>query len=377
MESQRLDEIRIEAIELRHVRMRLKSPFRTSFGVEHDRDCIIILIRGEGLEGWGECVAGEFPGYSYETVGTAWHIFETFFIPKILKAGLQSAGDLHEILGEYKGHPLARAGLEMAIWDLDGKRRDQPLQALLGGVKKSIPVGVSVGIQPTATEMIERVREYLEAGYGRIKIKIAPGHDLKVVNAVREAFPGILLQVDANAAYEVGDMNRLSGLDAFDLQLIEQPFAEDDLLDHARFQAMIQTPVCLDESIGNRRHARQALEIDACRVINIKPGRVGGLSEAVAIHDLCLESGVPVWCGGMLETGIGRASNLAVASLPGFTMPSDISASDRYYEQDIALPLFTLNADSTIDVPKGPGLGVEVDRAALEHFTLRREPFDS
>jgi O-succinylbenzoate synthase len=248
---------------------------------------------------------------------------------------------------------------------------------LLGGVKKSVPVGVSVGIQPTATEMIERVREYLEAGYGRIKIKIAPGHDLKVVNAVREAFPGILLQVDANAAYEVGDMDRLSGLDAFDLQLIEQPFAEDDLLDHARFQAMIQTPVCLDESIGNRRHARQALEIDACRVINIKPGRVGGLSEAVAIHDLCLESGVPVWCGGMLETGIGRASNLAVASLPGFTMPSDISASDRYFEQDIALPLFTLNADSTIDVPKGPGLGVEVDRAALEHFTLRREQFDT
>ena len=305
--------------------MRLKSPFRTSFGVEHDRDCLIMKISGDGLDGWGECVAGEFPGYSYETAGTAWHVLQDFFIPKILGEKLQSARDVEKYLHEYKGHPLARAGLEMAIWDLEGKRRGQPVWALLGGVKSRIPVGVSIGIQPTAAEMIQRVQEYLELGYGRIKIKIAPGHDLDVVAAVRKAFPDILLQVDANAAYVVGDIERLSGLDAYHLQLIEQPFAEDDLLDHAQFQSEIRTPVCLDESIGNRRHARQALAIKACQVINIKPGRVGGLTEAVAIHDICHESGLPVWCGGMLETGIGRASNLAVASLPGFTMPSDIS----------------------------------------------------
>lgn len=367
-----MDDLQIETVELRHVRMRLKSPFRTSFGVEHDRDCIIIRVHAGGLDGWGECVAGEFPGYSYETAGTAWHVLEEFFLPAIMKTPLRSARDLGRALAAYKGHPLARAGLEMAIWDLEGKLRGESLTAMFGGEKRRIPVGVSIGIQPTKAEMIKRVEEYLALGYGRIKVKIAPGHDLDVVAAVREVFPGIALQVDANAAYSIDDAGRLAGLDAYDLQLIEQPFAEDDLLDHARFQAEIESSVCLDESIGNRRHARQALEIGACRVINIKPGRVGGLTEAIAIHDLCLEAGMPVWCGGMLETGIGRAANLGLASLPGFTLHSDISASARYYELDLALPLFELNQDSTIDVPQGEGLGVTIDAEVLDKFTLRQ-----
>jgi O-succinylbenzoate synthase len=377
MENQPLDELQIEMIELRHVRMRLKAPFRTSFGIEHDRDCIIIRTHAAGIDGWGECVAGEFPGYSYETVGTAWSILSEFFNPAVLAGSLREPGDLATLLKAYKGHPLARAGLEMSIWDLIGKQQARSLRALLGGEKDRISVGVSIGIQPTIAEMIQRVGEYLELGYSRIKIKIGPGNDLPVVAAVRQAFPEILLQVDANAAYSIEDADRLGKLDAFQLQLVEQPFAEDDLLDHARYQASITTPVCLDESIGNRRHARQALEIDACRVINIKPGRVGGLTEAVAIHDLCLKAGVPVWCGGMLETGIGRAANLALASLPGFTMHSDISASARYYPQDIASPLFELNPDSTINVPQGEGLGVEVDMDALDGFTIRREIFSA
>ncbi|MEJ2011452.1 MAG: o-succinylbenzoate synthase [Anaerolineales bacterium] len=370
-----MDELRVESVELYHVRMRLKSPFRTSFGIEHDRDCIIIRADCGGEHGWGECVAGEFPGYSYETAGTAWHVLQDFFLPILLETPLESPKALGSALNAYKGHPLARAGLEMALWDLQGKLDGQSLQAMLGGVKERVPVGVSIGIQPTLAAMFQRVEEYLAQGYGRIKIKIAPGNDLEVVAGVRGAFPGIALQVDANAAYAIEDGARLAGLDEFDLQLIEQPFAEDDLLDHARFQDQIQTPVCLDESIGNRRHARQALAIDACRVINIKAGRVGGLTEAVAIHDLCLEAGIPVWCGGMLETGIGRSANLALASLPGFTLHSDISASARYYEQDIATPLFTLNPDSTIDVLQDPGLGVEIDVHALQQFSLQHQAF--
>jgi len=351
--------------------MQLVSPFRTSFGVELDRDCIIVRVGAGEHEGWGECVAGEFPGYSYETAGTAWHIMQDFLIPAMLRTTLSAPGDVCAAWSEYKGHPLARAGLEMAVWDLAGRVTSTSLRDLLGGTGERDKVGVSIGIQPSAEEMVQRVGEYRTQGYGRIKLKIAPENDLPIVAAVREAYPDIPLQVDANSAYSRKDFEHLRGLDAFNLQLIEQPFAEDDLLDHARFQAMISTPVCLDESIGNLRHARQALEIDACRVINIKQGRVGGLTEALAIHDLCRQAGVPVWCGGMLETGIGRAANLALASLPGFTMPGDISASSRYYHEDLAQPLFELNPDSTIDVPQGAGLGVQVDRDALDRFTLR------
>ena len=368
MERRPLDKIKLSNIELRHVRMDLKSPFRTSFGVEQERDCLVICLAGEGIEGWGECVAGDRPGYSYETTGTAWHVLTDFLIPLIHKEQPASIEALLGCFSGIKGHPQARACLEMAYWDFLGKRQGLSLRSMLGGQKESIAVGVSIGIQNSPELMIEKVESYLRQGYGRIKLKIEPGNDLQVVEAVRNAYPG-------NAAYKVTDSDHLIKLDLFELELIEQPFAEDDLIDHAALQKDIKTPVCLDESILSRRHARQALQIHACRVINIKPARVGGLSEAVAIHDLCFANGVPVWCGGMLETGIGRASNLAVASLPGFTLHSDISASERYYDHDIAHPLFELNPDSTIDVPVAPGLGIEIDLKALELFTLRSQSF--
>jgi o-succinylbenzoate synthase len=271
-----------------------------------------------------------------------------------------------------RGHPMAKAGLELALWDLQGKREGRSLRDLLGGERQRVDVGVSVGIQASPDALVRTVDGYLAQGYRRIKIKIKPGRDVADAVAVRRAHPAIRLQVDANSAYTLDSAPALRPLDDLGLLLIEQPLAEDDLWDHRVLQAQFRTPICLDESILSVRHARHALEMGACRVINIKPGRVGGLSEAVAIHDLCLARDVPVWCGGMLETGIGRAGNLALASLPGFTLPGDISATDRYYAQDITLDRFTLNADSTIDVPTGPGLGVTVDETALARFTLSR-----
>ncbi|HEY44202.1 MAG TPA: o-succinylbenzoate synthase [Anaerolineae bacterium] len=367
--------MKIEYIELRHIRMQLRAPFETSFGVELDRDCIILQLRGEGLVGWGECVAGITPGYSYETTMTAWHVLSDFFIPRILGFEISEVEDLRHRLSVYKGHPLARAGLEMALWDVFAQVNRKPLSMVLGGVQPRVPVGVSVGIQKDPETLVDVVGEYIKQGYDRVKIKIKPGRDVGDVHAVRTAFPDLKLQVDANSAYTIEDTALMEALDEYGLLLIEQPLAEDDLIDHGRLQARLKTPICLDESILSMRHARQALEIEACRVINIKPGRVGGLSEAKAIHNLCFESKIPVWCGGMLETGIGRASNLAIASLPGFTLPGDISASERYYAEDIAEPPFMLNPDSTIDVPKAPGLGVNVIIERLERVSLRHEIF--
>ena len=365
--------MRIERIELHHISMRLKNTFITSFGEELDRECVLVRAFSEGQEGWGECVASREPGFSYETVETAWHILHDFFIPAILNRPISHPRDLKQRLQAFKGHPLARAGLEMALWDLRGKLDGKCLRALLGGEKHRVPVGVSVGIQENPEAMIERVGEYLHNGYNRIKIKIKPGADLEVVRAVRDCYPNINLQVDANAAYTLRDTTLFKDLDSLGLSMIEQPLAEDDLIDHAELQAQINTPLCLDESIRNRRHAGQAIAIKACKVINIKSGRVGGLSEAMEIHNLSIGEGIPVWCGGMLETGIGRAANLALASLPGFTFPGDISATDRYYDPDIAEPRFTLNSDSTIDVPDKPGLGVDVIHDELERVTLKVE----
>ncbi len=364
--------LKIDSVELRLVRMQLIAPFETSFGVERDRDCLILKIDSEGAMGWGECVAVRNPGYSYETTETAWHILTEFFIPEILSKRLQSVEDLRNRLRIFKGHPLARAGLELAIWDLLGVTSGRSLQDLLGGVVPQVPVGVSVGIQEDADTLVKVVGEYVVQGYRRVKLKIKPGRDVHEVRAVREAFPDLPLQVDANAAYDLEDIDIFKALDEFQLLLIEQPLAEDDLVDHSSLQAQLQTPICLDESILSVRHTRQALQIDACRVVNIKQARIGGLQEALAVHDLCHAASIPVWCGGMLETGIGRAANLALASLPGFQLPGDISATDRYYNVDIAVPRFHLNADSTIDVPTGLGLGVSVDLDALERFTLRK-----
>jgi O-succinylbenzoate synthase len=364
--------MRIEQITLHHLRMPLVAPFETSFGRSTERECLLIIVRADGLTGYGECAADYNPGYSYETTGTAWHVLKDFVAPLLLGEDVREAEDFQQRVHPIKGHQLAKAGVEMALWDLIGKREGKSLRDLLGGVHDRVPVGVSVGLQETPDALVRTVERYLSQGYGRIKIKIKPGRDVEDATAVRHAFPQVRLQVDANSAYTLETGDGLLPLDELGLLLIEQPLAEDDLWDHARLQEKFRTPICLDETIVSSRHARQALEMGACRVINIKAGRVGGLSQGLAIHDLCRGRGVPVWCGGMLETGVGRASNLALASLPNFTLPGDISASDRYYQRDITHERFTLNPDSTIDVPTAPGLGVTVDEAALDTFTLNK-----
>lgn len=364
--------MKIERVDLYHLRMPLVSAFETSFGRIQSRECIILEVYSDGLVGYGECAADRDPGYSYETTGTAWHVLAEFIVPAILGQDFSSPAELHRLVDRVRGHFLAKAGLELALWDLFAKRQGCSLQMLLGGQRPQVEVGVSVGLQDSPQRLVEVVGDYLRQGYGRVKIKIKPGRDLQDTQAVRNAFPGIRLQVDANSAYTLESAAGLKPLDALDLLLIEQPLAEDDLWDHSRLQAQFSTPLCLDESILSARHARQALEMGACRVINIKPGRVGGLSQAVEIHNLCWRRGIPVWCGGMLETGVGRAANLALASLPGFSLPGDISASDRYYKIDITNQRFALNSDSTITVPTGPGLGVSIDPVVLKSYTLRK-----
>ncbi len=369
--------MKIENITLYHLRMPLVAPFETSFGRVTERECILIELRSQGLRGYGECVADRDPGYSYETAGTAWHILRDFIAPSVLSLQVDRPAQYRRIVRSIRGHQLAKAGMEMALWDLQGKREGRSLRDLLGGIYDQVEVGVSVGIQDNPDALVRTVAGYLDAGYRRIKIKIKPGRDVAESQALRQAFPGTALQVDANSAYTLETARSLLPLDELGFLLIEQPLAEDDLWDHSRLQEQFNTPLCLDESIHSARHARQALEMRACRVINIKAGRVGGLGEAVEIHNLCLEQNVPVWCGGMLETNIGRAANLALASLPGFVLPGDISASDRYYFQDITNETFHLNPDSTISVPSGHGLGVTIDSRALKTFTIDRLKIDS
>jgi O-succinylbenzoate synthase len=364
--------MKISSITLYHLSMALRSPFETSFGRSESRDCILIEARAADAIAVGECVADRDPGYSYETAGTAWHILRDYLIPAILDVELEGPGDLQARLQHVRGHNMAKAGLEMAVWDLQGKRTGRSLRHMLGGVRDRVDVGVSVGLQASPEALVKTVDGYLQQGYRRIKIKIKPGRDAADAQAVRRAFPNIRLQVDANSAYTLETASALKPLDDLDLLLIEQPLSEDDIWDHHYLQAQFRTPICLDESIVSARHARQALEMGSCRIINIKAGRVGGLSQAVAIHDLCRGKDVPVWCGGMLETGVGRASNLALASLPGFTLPGDISASDRYYLEDITDQKFSLEPDSTIRVPESPGLGVTLNARALQRVTQDR-----
>jgi O-succinylbenzoate synthase len=364
--------VKIERISLYHLRMPLQSPFETSFGRIETRDGLLVKAHAAGLVGYGECAADRDPGYSYETATTAWYVLTEFLVPAVLGQEVATSQDLQARLSFVRGHPMAKAGLEMAYWDLWGKAQGRSLSQMLGGERPSVAVGVSIGIQPSPQALVDTVAGYLQQGYGRIKIKIKPGRDVDEAQAVRDAFPRIRLQVDANSAYDLHTAQRLRALDDLNLLLIEQPLAEDDLWDHHRLQAQLRTPICLDETILSARHARQALEMDACRVINIKSGRVGGLGEALAIHGLCHARSVPVWCGGMLETGVGRAANLALASLPGFSLSGDISATDRYYAQDITLERFSLNPDSTIDVPTAPGLGVSIDEGALQRFSIEQ-----
>ncbi|NPA26544.1 MAG: o-succinylbenzoate synthase [Chloroflexi bacterium] len=368
--------MRIQSVTYYHVRMPLRFPFATSTASRTERDALILEVRdADGYVGWGEVVAGYAPHYSCETAWTAEHILGEFLIPALFDAPVDHPGDFTDRVQWVRGHRMARAGLEMALWDLYGKRLGRSLRDLLGGVRDRVPVGVSIGLQENPRALVERVGYYLNQGYRRIKLKIKPGYDVEFVRAVREAYPDIPLQVDANSAYDLDTAQTLRPLDDYQLLLIEQPLAHDDLWDHHKLQQVFRTPICLDESITSADKARKAIEMDAARVINIKVGRVGGLIEAVRIHDLAAQHDVPVWSGGMLETGIGRAANLALASLPNFRLPSDISATDRYYEMDITEERFALNDDSTITVPLGPGLGVRVNRDALAYYTLHSMTF--
>ncbi|MEI7847157.1 MAG: o-succinylbenzoate synthase [Chloroflexota bacterium] len=362
--------MKITKISLFPLSMPLVSHFETSFGRIHERECVLVKMEADGLVGWGECAADRDPGYSYETTGTVMHILEEFVLPLLIGEDVIDANDFQQRITPIRGHHLAKAGVEMALWDLLGKRDGKSLKEMLGGVKDAVDVGVSVGLQDTTADLVRVVDGYIANGYGRIKIKIKPGRDVSEAQAVRAAYPNIKLQVDANSAYSLETAHVLRPLDDLNLLLIEQPLFEDDIWDHRLFQKQLRTPICLDESVISPRHARYAIEMEACRIINIKPGRVAGLSQGVLIHDMCQQAGLPVWCGGMLETGIGRASNLAMASLPGFSLPSDISASDRYYTRDVTEERFVLNADSTISVPSGPGLGVHVDESAVQDFAF-------
>jgi O-succinylbenzoate synthase len=355
------EQLHLETVEIRLVRLPLNEPFETSFGRIDSRLVFVVAVEAGGLTGWGEVVAAEEPRYSYETVGTAHHVIRDYLAPAMLSLPVTNLGDLAARFAPFRGHNMAKAGLELAYMDLLARTSGQSLTQLIGGTLARIPVGVSLGIQPRLEQLLERVEHYLTLGYQRIKLKIKPGWDVEIVREVRRQHPEILLSVDANSAYALEDRDHLIALDDFRLLMIEQPLDHDDLIDHATLQSEMATPICLDESITGLRRAEQALDLGSCQIINIKIGRVGGYSQALAIHDLCYSKGIPVWCGGMLESGIGRAHNIALASLPGFSLPGDISASSRYFARDVIVPEVTVRTDGTVEVPRGAGLGFEID----------------
>ena len=355
--------------------MELVSPFTTSMGTEYDEEHIIVRVEADEIIGWGECVAEGNPFYCYETVQTAWHILQDFLIPSILRKNISSIDEAIKLFSNVRGHRMAKASLEAALWDVFAKAKNISLSKMLGGTRGKIDVGVSIGIQNSKSELIKKVNNYLGEGYKRIKIKISPGYDIQFIKALRKEFPEILLQVDANSAYSLKDVELFKEVDNYNLLLIEQPLGYEDIYDHSKLQKEIKTSICLDESIHSLDDTRAAIELDSCRVINIKPGRVGGFTESKLIHDYCASKNIPVWCGGMLESGIGRAGNVAIASLPHFTLPGDISASRRYYKEDIVDPEFTVNKDGTMDVPTGPGIGVEVNMKMLDKVTISKEYF--
>jgi o-succinylbenzoate synthase len=352
---------------LHRLQLPLVSPFRTSFGTEFARNALLVQIVGPDTVGWGECVADAEPLYSAEYSDGAQDVISRFLLPRLDPTRV-TASTLHRVFEPVSGNPMAKGAIEAAVLDAECRLHNQRLSARLGATKERVPSGVSVGIQDSIGALLDTVERYLADGYLRIKLKIEPGYDVEPVRAVRERFGDILLQVDANAAYSLADANQLAKLDPFDLLLIEQPLGEDDVPGHAQLAQMIRTPICLDESIHSVRAAVHAIEMKACRIINIKPGRVGGYLEAVKIHDLCLAAGIGVWCGGMLETGVGRAANVALAALPGFVFPGDTSASSRYFHRDVT-EAFVLQ-DGHLTVPTGAGIGVEPIADALKEFTV-------
>ncbi|MFJ1549879.1 o-succinylbenzoate synthase [Streptomyces sp. NPDC088246] len=359
--------MKVTGVELRTIKAPLVSPFRTSFGTETVREALLVRVVTDEAEGWGECGAGTAPQYSSQYTHAAADVLRRFLVPALVGVADLDAHRVAPALAAFKGHRMAKAALETAVLDADLRARGVPLAHALGAVRDRVPCGVSVGITESIPALLDAVAGYLDAGYLRIKLKIEPGWDIEPVRAVRERFGDILLQVDANAAYHRGDVRHLARLDPFALLMLEQPLAEDDLLGHAQLAKRITTPICLDESIVSARAAADALALGACHVVNIKPGRVGGYLEARRIHDVCAAHGIPVWCGGMLETGLGRAANVALAALPGFVLPGDTSASDRYYRTDITAPFHLV--DGHLAVPTGPGLGVTPVPEVLDEVT--------
>jgi O-succinylbenzoate synthase len=365
--------MRIRKLTLREIHLKLLSPFQTSFGTSDLRRILLIEADVDGISSWGESTAGENPFYCYETVETAWLILRDYLWPLVKGREFSSAAEVWDMLAPVRGHNMAKAGLEIAIWDAEAKLKNMPLAKLLGGTRAEIPCGVSIGIQPTTAGLIAKVEEALAAGYQRIKIKIKPGYDLEPVRTLRERFPQIRLMVDANSAYRLEDAPLLKALDDFYLIMIEQPLGCDDIYSHAEIQRQLQTPICLDECIHDVENARAAIEIGACKIINIKLGRVGGHTSARRIHDLCQSRSIPVWCGGMLESGIGRAHNIAMSTLANFSLPGDVSASRRYWAEDIITPEVEVTSNGTIRVPTAAGIGYEPRRDRIESLTVRRE----
>jgi o-succinylbenzoate synthase len=366
--------MRIERIELKIVGLRLREPFRISTGVTHERRILLVTVDLGGVAGIAECVAGEAPNYSYETMGTARHVLERHLGPALLGQTFEHPRQVGAFLDRTaRGHRMAKAALEMAVWEGFARGRGESLAAVLGGTKSAVAAGVSIGIQPDLPTLLDRIAGFLDQGYQRIKLKIAPGRDATTLEAVRHEFPNVPLTVDGNAAYGRGDLDHLSSLDRFGLVLLEQPFPEDALLLHARLQERMTTDVCLDESITSPERCREAIALAAGRVVNIKPGRLGGHTPSLEVHDLCAAAGIPVWCGGMLESGIGRAHNVALASLPNMRLPNDTSASDRYWDRDIVHPPFRLQEGGMVSVPTGPGMGVELDDDFIRSIQLETQ----
>jgi O-succinylbenzoate synthase len=365
--------MRIDAIILRELHLPLLRPFETSFGVTRNRRILLAEVQSEGLTGWGECTAGERPYFSAESTDTAWSVITQELGPMLAAASPEHGGDCPKLFKAVRGNPMARATLENAIWDLEAQREGVSLSRLLGGVRETIPCGVSLGIQPTIPELLEIIEREVGAGYQRIKLKCKPGWDTEVFERVRNRWPGIMLSCDANSAYRLGDADHLVEFDAFDLLMIEQPLWHDDFYYHSMLQKRLETAICLDESIRNRRDALAAIEMESCRIINIKLGRVGGFSEAIAVHNAAQERGIPVWCGGMLEAGIGRAHNIALSTLENFTLPGDVSASARYWKEDIVEPEITVSKAGEITIPDSPGRGYEVRADLVERLTVRKE----
>jgi O-succinylbenzoate synthase len=365
--------MKIDAIYLRELRIPLVKPFVTSFGPTTDRRILLVEIKSEGLTGWGECVAGEHPYYSYETIDTAWMMITAELGPALATADIAHSGKVPSIFKQVRGHRMAKAALENAVWDLEAQMRGVSLAELLGGTREVINCGVSIGIKPSIEDLLEDIEKELAAGYQRIKVKCKPGWDIEVFAAIRNRFPGIVLSCDANSAYRMRDLDSIVTWEQFDFLMIEQPLWADDFYFHSLLQKRMETAICLDESIRNRRDALAAIDMESCRIINIKVGRVGGFSEAIAVHNVAQERGIRVWCGGMLESGIGRSHNIALSSLPNFSLPGDVSASMRYWKEDIIDPVVEVSSAGQIRVPDVAGRGFEVRTDLVERLTVRKE----